>query len=187
MLGVKKALALTLLILLLLLIYRVHLVEVAEANFVPSPPLFIFDSPLENGTYATSFVWLNITLKTWFDPGNASRIVECSLDGKENITIPVISEVYEDTFSTVFGSLLLSGLSEGSHSITVYATNHFLALGDYSTSDSKKINFVIELPEPSPSPESQIEPLPSSLVFPASVGTALIAIGLLAYFKKMKR
>ena len=183
----RKSLALALpLVIFVSLVVGMHAVELVEANFVPSPPLFIFDSPLENGTYATSFVWLNITLKTWFDPGNASRIVECSLDGKENITIPLVSEVYEDTFSTVFGSLLLSGLSEGSHSITVYATNNFLALGDYSTSDSKTINFVIELPEPSPSPESQIEPLPSSLVFAASVGTALAAIGLFACFKKRR-
>jgi hypothetical protein len=184
----KRALALALpLVIFISLVAGLHDAKVAEANFVPSSPSIIFDSPLENRTYTTNSIWLNITLKTWFDPGNASRIVECSLDGKENITIPLVSEVYEDTFSTVTGSLLLSDLSEGFHRITVYATNLFLAFGDYSTSDSKTINFLIELPEPAPSPESQIEPLPSSLVFTASVGTALLALGLLAYLKQRKR
>lgn len=185
----RKALALVLpLVIFVSIVAGMLAVEVAEANFVPSPPSIIFDSPLENETCTTASVWLNITLKTWFDPGNASRIVECSLDGEENISIPVISEVYAETFSTVTGSLLLSDVSEGSHSITVYATNHFLAFGDYSTSDSKTINFAVDLPEPTHSPETQIEPFPTTLVAPASVASvAMIGVGLLVSFKKRKQ
>jgi parallel beta-helix repeat protein len=40
---------------------------------------------------------------------------------------------------------------------------------------------------PTPTPEPTPEPLPTSLVFTASVGTALLAIGLLVCFRKMKR
>ena len=189
MLGVKKALALTLLTLLLLLICRVHLVEVAEANFVPSGPFITIDSPEENRTYATSSVWLNITLLAFYDSDswNTSRVAEFSLDGEGNITIPVVYECFdEDGFSKVTGSFLLSDLSEGSHSMTVYATYNFLEPWNLFYSNSKPVNFSIDLPEPTPSPESQIESLPSSLVFTASVGTALLAIGLLACFKKRR-
>lgn len=181
----KKALALALLLAIFVsLVAGMHAVEVASANFLPGPPSINFDSPEENKTFTTDSIWLNITLRTFFDSGNASRVVECSLDGEENNTIPVVYEGLDgDTYSTVTGSLLLSELSEGSHSITVYATYTY---GTYFTSNSKTINFIVELLEPTPSPESQIAPLPSSLVFVASVGTALTVIGLFIYFRKRK-
>ena len=161
----KRALESTLLILLLLLIYGVHIVEVAKANFVPSGPFITIDSPVENRTYATSSVWLNITLLAFYDSDswNTSRVAELSLDGEGNITIPVVYEgLDEDGFSTVTGSSLLSDLSEGSHNITVYATYNFLEPWNLFYSNSKTINFLVELPEPTPSPESQIETFPTT-------------------------
>ena len=122
----KRALAQTLLLAIIVsLVAGINAVEVAEANFVPSGPHIIIDSPEENMTYETSSVWLNITLRAFYDSDswNVSRVAEFSLDGEGNITVPVVYEgLDEDGFSNVTGSFLLSDLSDGSHSMTVYAT-----------------------------------------------------------------
>ena len=184
----KRALKLALsLVIFVAIVAGIHAVEVAEANFLPSPPSINIVSPKENMTYTTNSVWLNMTMITYFERGNVSRIVDCSLDGNENITVPLVGEVYEDTSSTVTGSLILSDLSEGSHSITVYVTYYFLEIGDYFTSDKETINYIVKLPEPTHTPESRINPFPSSLVFTVSVGTALAAIGLFAYLWRKRR
>ena len=160
-------------------------VEVAEANFLPCPPSILIDSPVDK-TYNTNSVWLNITLKTWFDSGNVSRVVECGLDAKENTTIPLVSKAYEDTFSTVTGALLLSDLSEASHSIAVYVTYTY---GTYSTSNSITSKFIILLPEPTSTPEPMLISDPN---FSFYTGLALMIIfvavfaGLIVYFKKRK-
>ena len=186
----KKALAL-LLAIFVSLVAGMRAVEVTNANFIPSEPFITIDSPEENRTYATSSVWLNLTLLAFYDSDswNTSRVAELSLDGEGNITIPVVYEgLDEDGFSTVTGSSLLSDLSEGSHNITVYATYNFLEPWNLFYSNSKTINFLVELPEPTPSPESQIETFPTTLVAPASVASvAIVGVGLLVYFKKRKR
>jgi hypothetical protein len=104
---------------------------------------------LKNKTYYTSDLPLNFTVN---EP--VSKIAY-SLDGQENVTIA--------------GNTTLTGLSEGEHNLTVYATdfaNH--------TSASETIHFTVEVPEP----------FLTTLV-PASV--AVIGVGLLVYFKKRKR
>ena len=68
------------------------------------------------------------------------------------------------------GNTTLSDLPVGNHNLTVYAWDN---AGNLGTSET--IYFTVE------------EPFPSSLVFTVSVGTALVAIGLFAYFKKRKR
>jgi hypothetical protein len=177
----RKALAFLLTILVSSII-EAEAVEVAEANFLPCPPSILIDSPIDK-TYNTNSVWLNITLKTWFDSGNASRVVECSLDGKENITIPLVSAAYEDTFSTVTGSLVLLDLSESSHSITVYATYTY---GTYSTSNSLTTNFIIVLPEPTPCEEPRQIGHAVILGAAVTVGVLCTSWSLLLYLFKRK-
>ena len=183
----KTALVILLILMLLGLIAVVNqVVEVTEANFVPGPPSISIDSPKANETCSTNAVWLNITIQTFFDYGNNSRMVECSLDGKENITIPISYVGFgEDSWSTVTGSVLLHELSEGSHSVTIYATYHFPSYGNYSTSDSRTSNFMIDFPEPTPSPEPEF--FPATLVITSVIVVAVIVgMGLFIYFKKPK-
>jgi hypothetical protein len=104
---------------------------------------------LENKTYSAASVPLNFTTS---EP--VSQIAY-SLDGQENVTIN--------------GNTTLAGLSEGDHTVTVYATDKAGNVG------SETICFRIEF-------------FPTTLVV-ASVVTAaiIISVGLLVYFKKRKR
>ena len=179
------------------IIYGVHLVKVAEANFVPGSPFIIIDSPEENRTYSTSSVWLNVTLRAFYDSDswNGSKVVKCSLDSEENITIPMVYEgLDEDYFSIVTGSFLLPDLSEASHNITVYTKYDYLEPWNLFYSDTKTVSFIIELAEQSPTPtlphsqepmlaQKQIEIILEVAVMVAVVGACL---GSLICFVKRK-
>jgi hypothetical protein len=129
------------------LVAGLQAVEVAEANFVPGPPGIFIASPV-NKTYNTQPIYLNLTIRTFFDQGTGARIVEYSLDGKENVTIPTAYEGYTDDFSAVTALVSLPELSEGSHSITVYATYHFPNYGNYTTKESTTSSFTINYASP---------------------------------------
>jgi N-acetylneuraminic acid mutarotase len=79
-----------------------------------------------------------------------------SLDGQDNVTVA--------------DNITLSGLSNGLHNVTVYASDKFENIGT-----SEMITFNIEIPEP----------FPVASVAVASVATvAVVGVGLLVYFKK---
>ncbi|MGB9914641.1 MAG: hypothetical protein ACPLIG_05085 [Candidatus Bathyarchaeales archaeon] len=119
-----------------------------EANFVPGIPFIRIASPA-NKTYNTNLIPLNFTISIFFDFGRGPRIVEYSLDGKENVTVSTEYQgLDENYFSTVTGFAPLPELSEGSHTITVYATYRFPDYGEYATSDSKTVTFTIDLASP---------------------------------------
>ncbi len=123
-------------------------VKIVEANFVPGPPGIFIVSPA-NKTYNSQSILLNMTIKTFFDHGNGDRIVEYSLDGKENVTVPTVYEGYdEDQFSTVTALVALPDLSEGTHNITVYATYHFPNYANYTTKESTTSIFTINYASP---------------------------------------
>jgi predicted phage tail protein len=110
----------------------------------------------ENRTFETSDVPLNFTVNQV-----ASKIAYC-LDGQENLTIS--------------GNTTLTGLPNGEHNITVYATDE-----TGNTGASETIIFNVAKPEP-PSP------FPTTLVATASgASVAVVGLGLLVYFKKRKR
>ncbi len=186
----KRALALAMLLAIFVsFVSRLHFVEVVKANFVPGSPSITIDSPEENKTYTTSFVWLNITLLAFYDSGswNTSRVAEFNLNGQGNISIPVIYEdLDEDGFSVVTGSLLLSDLSDGSHSMTVYATYNFLEPWNLYYSNSKTVNFTIDLPEPTPTPSPSDEPQSTEQDVTAgavlAVASIVVFLGLLVCF-----
>ena len=119
------------------------------------PPQITILSP-ETKAYNNSDVSLDFMVD-----GSFSEI-EYSLDGQSNVTIN--------------GNTTLTGLPNGDHNITVYATDQFGNAGA-----SETINFTIAVPEP--------ESFPTILVaVTASVTSlAIVGVGLLIYFKKRKR
>jgi hypothetical protein len=76
-----------------------------------------------------------------------------SLDGQENVTIS--------------GNTTLTGLPNGDHNVTVYATDEF-----GNTGVSKITYFSVEVP------------FPTTLVAVAIVAVVVVSVGSLVYFKK---
>jgi N-acetylneuraminic acid mutarotase len=114
-----------------------------------SPAVYIF-SP-ENKTYASS----NISLV--FTVNEPTSWLGYSLDGQDNVTFG--------------GNTTLSGLPNGSHNLTVYATDQY-----GNTGASETVYFNVEVP------------FPTTLVTVASVATvAVVGVGLLVYFRRRKR
>jgi parallel beta-helix repeat protein len=115
-----------------------------------TPPSISITSP-ENITYTENSVFLNFSTN---EP--ASRI-SYSLDGQDNVTVA--------------GNATLNGLPNGSHHLTVYATDQ-----SGNTGVSETVYFNVEVPFP-------VVPVAA-----ASAATiAVAAVGLLVYFRKRKR
>jgi len=85
-----------------------------------TPPGILISSPL-NSTYIISDVWLSLTID------ESTSWIGYSLDGNLNVTIS--------------GSILLTNLAEGPHSVIVYATDIF-----GNTAISSKVWFTIDTP-----------------------------------------
>ncbi|MBN1357149.1 hypothetical protein JW988_00100 [Candidatus Bathyarchaeota archaeon] len=117
---------------------------------------FIFDTippkvsilSLENKTYSAD----NVPLDFITNEGISQSTY--SLDGQENVTINA--------------NTTLTGLSEGDHTVTVYATDKA-----GNTGASETIYFRIDF-------------FPTTLVIASVVTAAIIGVGLLVYFKKRK-
>lgn len=107
---------------------------------------------LVNKTYDVSEVPLEFTVNEPY-----SR-VSYSLDGQDNVTIS--------------GNTTLTGLSNGEHNVTVYATDEA-----GNTGASETIHFNVEVPEP----------FPTTMVTASVITVAVVCIGLLVYFKKQER
>jgi parallel beta-helix repeat protein len=121
-----------------------------------SPPAISIVSP-ENKTYTVNQVSLTFTVS------KPTSWIGYSLDGQANITIA--------------GNTTLTGLSDGSHRLIVYAKDR-----DEKTGTSGTIHFTVAQTQPQPS-----EPFPLTWI---AVAMAIIAIGivaLLVYFKKIKK
>jgi hypothetical protein len=118
-----------------------------------TPPKVSLLSPL-NQTY------YNWSVSLVFTVDKPVNWMGYSLDGQDNVTI---SE-----------NITLTGLPNGDHNVTVYATDKAGNIGV-----SETMSFSIDIPEP----------FPTSVIV-ASVAVAAVAIagaGLLVYFKKRKR
>jgi parallel beta-helix repeat protein len=122
--------------------------ELATVLFL-HPPEICVSSP-KNVTYTTDSVSLNFTVN------EATTWMGYSLDGQDNITIT------ENTLN-------LTGLSDGSHSLTVYATDTW---GDTGTSET--IYF-------------KIDTTSTTGITIAIVITAVVGVAILAYFLKIKK
>ena len=112
---------------------------------------------MENATYTEPVVPLNFTVN------EAVSKIAYTLNGYENVTVT--------------GNTSLTGLSYGTHNLTVYAVD---VAGNTGT--SKTVYFTISEPEQTP------EPFPVVLVATASgASAAIIGLGLLVYFKRRRR
>jgi hypothetical protein len=103
---------------------------------------------LENKTYSIASIPLNFTTN---EPISQATY---SLDGHENVTIA--------------GNTTLTGLANGDHNVTVYATDEAGNIGA-----SETIYF-------------RVESFLTTLVLASVVTVAVIGVGLLVYFKKRK-
>lgn len=187
----KTALALTLtLALLFSLMAGTKMVTLAGANpwppgyFPPPPDYVIIQSPQDRMYYNTEPILLNFTFKA-NRALNPSASLFYLLDAQkdyrlesvkvEEVKYFVLNE--EDYHAGYEGHVLLSNLSDGPHTLIVFA--------GYADSDGvingtigneAKVNFRIAP-----------EPFPTTLVATASgISTVAIGLGLLVYLKKRK-
>lgn len=132
---------------------RFEIIGYSTVSFIKDlvPPRITLLSP-QNRTYVTSDVELDFTVNE-----AVAQILYC-LDGKENHTIT--------------GNMTLTGLSEGEHSVTLYADD---VAGNAAA--SKTLFFSVDLSES----------FPIVLVATSVTVIAFISAGLLMYFKKHKR
>jgi hypothetical protein len=117
---------------------------------IDTAPIVSFLS-FENRTFETSEVPLNFTVNQ-----SVSKITYC-LDGQENVTIS--------------GNTTITGLPNGYHNVTVYATDQYGNAGA-----SETIYFNVDAPEP----------FPTMLVIASVITAVVVGIGLLVYLKKRK-
>jgi hypothetical protein len=103
----------------------------------------------ESNVYKTSSVPLNFTVNEPY-----SKVTYC-LDGEDNVTIS--------------GNTTLTGLANGDHNVTVYATD------DVGNTGASEITYF-----------SVETPFPTELVVASVVSVAIVGAGLLVYFKKRK-
>jgi hypothetical protein len=126
-------------------------VETTDANGTARAPI-ISNLSLENKTYSQNDLPLNFTTD---EP--TSWMGYC-LDGKTNVTVA--------------GNATLAGLSEGSHSVTIYSND---TAGNVDASET--VTFTVDTPEP----------FPTTQVATASMASvAIVGLSLLVYFKKCK-
>ena len=102
-----------------------------------------------------------------FELGEAAPQVSYALDGEEN-------HLPTEGNSTLIGTTL-TGLSNGEHNLTVYATD--LA---GNTGASETVYFTVKVPDPFPT-------LPVALAFVAVVVVSVVATGLLVYHMRRQR
>jgi hypothetical protein len=127
----KTALAVTLISgFFILLVVGVGSVEVTKANAFPSPSIAIVSPASE--TYENDFIWLNITILS--DYGDLE--LEYSLDGKERTKLPVN---YTGIDGEYHSAVLLAELSEGSHSVKVFAIS-YSSSPPYLNSETRNFN-----------------------------------------------
>jgi len=124
----------------------------SAANFtIDTTPPKISVLAMENMTYDTSDVQLSFTVN---EPVSQTSY---SLDGQDNVTFA--------------GDAILTGLSEGEHNVTVFATDNAGNLGA-----SETMYFSVDAPEP----------FPTTMVIAPMASVAVVGLGLLVYFKKRK-
>jgi hypothetical protein len=128
---------------------------------------FIGDISIKDATYFRNDLELNFTINEPFS------WIAYSLDNQANVTIKTnIDSDYafnNTTNKPVQVNTMLAGLTEGSHTLTIHATD---TAGN--TGVSQTITFTIV----------KLEPL--ILIAALLIGVAIVGVGLLVYFKKCK-
>lgn len=165
------------------------------------PPAITIEAPHDNETVPFNNVVFSFTLTrpsyNWTLEGTSNIVVyvNVTLDGTVYRRVDVNSEL-----SVPFTySLNLTGLKGGAHSVGLNVFCKGSSITEWSWSiippesvyynvSSGIVNFTVDSPEPSATPEPTSQPatFPATLIFISSAGIAIVAIGLLVYFKKRK-
>lgn len=135
----------------------VYFTIASGAPRVDTTPPSISDLSIGNKTYTISNVSLAFTVS------EPTLGISYSLDGQENVAID--------------GNTTLTELSDGSHSLIVYATD---TSGNRGASET--VYFSIDVPQPEP-----LEPLLITWITAATTIIAIVGAALLVYFRKTKR
>ena len=109
---------------LLLIICFYSTIQPTKANPMPTNPEITIVTPT-NTTYTTNSLSLNIKIATQYDGyyfNSSERRITYSLDEKENVALKQINYSYNQDIKTsvVEASTLLTELTQGDHSLTVY-------------------------------------------------------------------
>jgi hypothetical protein len=188
----KKALV-TFLVLLLLVSYSYEAKPAIGAfNFFTDLNIY-FNNPSDNATYHTNNLLLNISLENFAteDEPNVIRKAWYSLDGQENISIPVTYEGISGHDGNAlphthnFAVANLTQLTNGIHNITAYGEFDF----SYKTiSNSVSIDFTVDVDVPVTSTSPSFEYSPNLLLLIVIILVLVLAIVTLALiiWKKKK-
>jgi hypothetical protein len=210
------ALALVLSIFVVFGVQFVQLVE-ANGWFIfresDGPPIITIKSPLNNEVVSFNNVAFNFTLArpsyNWTLEGTTNKVVSANIivDGTVYRKVDVNSELsvpynyfgVNTEMSVPFAySLNLTDLEDGEHTVQldVYCRGTGIKEWTFGTDPyefdyhafSDIINFTVDTPEPTASPEATSPPatFPASLGLVAPVGITLAVTGLLVYFKRLK-
>ena len=144
-------------------------------------PIVTILAPSSNATYSVSDVPLNVTVQIFgFIYHNWERIkwLNYSLDGQPAIPITFIvpSDLYPGYH--VYGNDVLTGLSDGTHNLTIYGET---AVGGLTGNFNATVFFRVDT-----STTPNTEPFLTTLGIGAVVATVIIVTGLFVYFKKCK-
>jgi hypothetical protein len=158
--------------------------QVVDAQFegLPyDPPIVTVLSPSQNVTYTTPDVALNVTVQiNGFIYHNIETIrwLNYSLDGQADnpMTLIVPSDLHQGYY--VYGNDMLTGLSDGIHSLTIYGET---AISGLTGNFNATVSFIVDT-----SNTPITEPFPTLPVLTVSVALFVVVAGLLFYFKKHK-
>ena len=173
----KKRYIVSTIIFFLLTICFISTINPAKANPFPTNPEITILTPIQQ-TYNTTSIALNIKITTQYDGyyfNSSERRITYSLDEKENVSLDQTNYSYDPdtTTSVVEASTILTELSQGDHSLTVYVEYDY----DVQVIDSNSsINFSINFPNSFPILEL------------TSIGVVITFImSIFIFFKKNKR
>jgi hypothetical protein len=195
----KRVLALLfILALVFLLLTGVNAVQydLEEFEGLPyTPPLVALLSPTSNVSYNLSDVPLNVTVEVrTIILHNLERVrwLNYSLDGQTAISLnliePSLSEISQLPYY-VYGNTILTGLSDGSHNLTIFGKTSVSGLNGYFNETVYfNVNTDKSTSESSPTMSSLPEPasFATILVIASVVAVAVVGVGLLIYFQKCK-
>lgn len=202
----KKALltAITVLVLQGSLVSGLQIVGLANANPVAIPSLWISCPNQYNSTFTVDSVPLivHLNVANWSNDLQSTQI-KYSIDGTANVSFSGLKkfQVYEHPAGSswvIEANTTLTNLSEGNHSITVYAktaTNDNLSESITFTVNTNDSPNPTTTPLSTPSPTPKQEPNPKSdssqtrnYTIPAAVDLAILAVAVstLVYFALKK-
>ena len=159
-----------------------------------TPPIVTLLSPFLNESYNVSDVPLNVTIEVRsIILHNLERVrwLNYSLDGETAVPLTLVEPSLDDISQLpyfVFGNSMLTGLCDGSHSLTIFGKTSVSGLNGYF---NETVYFNVNTAKSTGEPSPTVSPLPEHsfatiLVIASVVVVAVVCMGLFIYFKKCK-